>query len=77
MFNPDNSVFVIAEAGVNHNGPPDLAMEIVDVASAVGADAIKFQTFDAVYAVLPKQIDLESATGHSNFEQKTSEMDVQ
>ena len=47
MFNPDNSVFVIAEAGINHNGSLDLAMEMVDVASAVGADAIKFQTFDA------------------------------
>lgn len=45
-------------------------MEMVDVASAVGVDVIKFQTFDAVYAVLLKQIDLESGTGHSNFEQK-------
>ena len=45
-------------------------MEIVDVASAVGVDEIKFQRFDAVYAVLPKQIDLESGTGRSNFEQK-------
>ncbi len=54
MFNPDNSVFVIAEAGANHNGSPDLGMEMVDVASAVGVDSIKFQTFDAVCVVLPK-----------------------
>lgn len=40
-------VFVIAEAGVNHNGDPDLAAKLIDVASAAGADAVKFQTFRA------------------------------
>jgi len=40
-------VFVIAEAGVNHNGSLDLATQLVDVAAASGADAVKFQTFDA------------------------------
>jgi N-acetylneuraminate synthase len=47
MFAPDQSVFVIAEAGVNHNGDSDFAMQMVDVAGEAGADAIKFQTFDA------------------------------
>jgi len=41
------SVFVIAEAGVNHNGSIDLAMKLIDVASDAGADAVKFQTFKA------------------------------
>lgn len=38
-------VCIIAEAGVNHNGDPDLAKKMVDVAKDAGADYIKFQTF--------------------------------
>lgn len=38
-------MFVIAEAGVNHNGDVDLALEMIDVAAESGADAVKFQTF--------------------------------
>ncbi len=40
-------VYIIAEAGVNHNGNLDLALQLVDIAKASGADAIKFQTFKA------------------------------
>ena len=39
------SVFIIAEAGVNHNGSIELAYKLIDVASASGANAVKFQTF--------------------------------
>ncbi len=38
-------VFVIAEAGVNHNGDQNLAMQMIEVAATSGADAVKFQTF--------------------------------
>jgi N,N'-diacetyllegionaminate synthase len=38
-------VFIIAEAGVNHNGSIVTAKKLIDVASKAGADAIKFQTF--------------------------------
>jgi len=44
---PNQPVFIIAEAGVNHNGNPDLARQLVDVAADAGADAVKFQTFKA------------------------------
>ncbi|MGW8169118.1 MAG: N-acetylneuraminate synthase [Sulfurovaceae bacterium] len=40
-------VFIIAEAGVNHNGSVELAKKLIDVASVAGADAVKFQTFKA------------------------------
>ena len=39
--------FILAEAGVNHNGDIDLARKLVDAAAAAGADAVKFQTFRA------------------------------
>ena len=42
-----NGVFIIAEAGVNHNGSTDLAKKLIDVAVNSGADAVKFQTFKA------------------------------
>jgi N,N'-diacetyllegionaminate synthase len=41
------SVFIIAEAGVNHNGLVSLAKQLIDVAVEAGADAVKFQTFKA------------------------------
>lgn len=42
-----SNIYIIAEAGVNHNGDLDRAMALIDVAAASGADAVKFQTFSA------------------------------
>ena len=42
-----NHTFIIAEAGVNHNGSIENAFKLVDIAHECGADAVKFQTFKA------------------------------
>lgn len=47
LKNFSNKVFIIAEAGVNHNANVDNAKKLIDVAANCGADAIKFQTFKA------------------------------
>lgn len=50
-------VFIIAEAGVNHNGSLEMALQLVDKAVEIGADCVKFQTFKAeqiVTAASPK-----------------------
>lgn len=46
-FKRPRSVFIIAEAGVNHNGSIKTAKRMIDIAKDSGADAIKFQTFKA------------------------------
>jgi N-acetylneuraminate synthase len=43
----DKKVIIIAEAGVNHNGSLDMALQLINVAADAGADAVKFQTFKA------------------------------
>jgi N,N'-diacetyllegionaminate synthase len=53
MVGPGNPCFVIAEAGVNHNGDLDLGRELVRAAANAGANAVKFQTFSAERLVTP------------------------
>jgi N,N'-diacetyllegionaminate synthase len=54
--------FIIAEAGVNHNGSTELAKKLIDVASESGADAVKFQTFKAENLVSKKAQKAEYQT---------------
>jgi len=46
-YKANNSVFIIAEAGVNHNGSIEMAKRLIDSAADAGANAVKFQTFKA------------------------------
>ncbi len=50
---PQQPCFIIAEAGVNHNGKLDMAHKLIDVAVQAGADAVKFQTFKAAKMISP------------------------
>lgn len=61
-----NLVYVIAEAGVNHNGDLDLARALVDCAADAGVDAVKFQTFDA------KKL-ATSAAPKASYQQQTTD----
>ncbi len=53
MESNTTKTLIIAEAGVNHNGSLDLAIQLVDTAASAGADIVKFQTFRASALVTP------------------------
>lgn len=68
-----NRVFIIAEAGVNHNGNIELARKLIDVAADSGADAVKFQTFraDKLVSKSAQKADYQKLTtdvGESQYE---------
>lgn len=62
------SVYIIAEAGVNHNGNVELAKKMVDEAKSAGADCIKFQTF------VSKNLASKSA-GKAAYQKNTTDAD--
>lgn len=65
-------VFVVAEAGVNHNGDLALAKRLIDVAAEAGADAVKFQTFrtaSLVSRAAPKAAYQREATGAADSQE--------
>ena len=63
-----NGVFIIAEAGVNHNGDIGLAKQLIDAAAESGANAVKFQTF------ISEKIVSRSA-GKANYQKETTDSD--
>lgn len=56
IISEDSSVFIIAEAGVNHGGDIQVAKQLIDIAVDAGADAVKFQAFKTEHLIL-KDVD--------------------
>ena len=77
-----NKVFIIAEAGVNHNGSLELAKKLIDVAVDAGVDAVKFQTFKTELLVSKnaKKAEYQAKTTGENESQfdmiKKLELDI-
>jgi len=74
LVGTDQPCFIIAEAGVNHNGSLKLAKKLVDTATTAKADAVKFQTFKADL-VVTKKADL-AYYAERNIGQKISQLDM-
>ena len=68
------SVLIIAEAGVNHNGEPELACRLVDAAAAAGADLVKFQTFNATRLVTRQGTKAEYQIATTGAEESQQQM---
>ena len=47
MSNDAKKVYIIAEIGVNHNGKISIAKKLIKIAKKLGADAVKFQTYNS------------------------------
>jgi sialic acid synthase SpsE len=62
--------YLIAEAGVNHDGDPQRAFDLVDIAAKAGADAVKFQMFEARTLAVPSAppADYQRRVSSSQFE---------
>jgi len=71
---PHEPVFIIAEAGVNHNGDVGLARQLVDVAAEAGADAVKFQTFKAEQVASPSAPKADYQLGATGAGESQQEM---
>ena len=67
-------IYIIAEAGVNHNGNVDMARQLIDVAAAAGADAVKFQTFKADKVV--SKHALKNEYQRRTTDEKESQLDM-
>lgn len=62
VVGPGQQAYVVAEAGINHNGDLDLAKRLVDVAAEAGADAVKFQKRTPEIATPPNMRDTRRET---------------
>jgi N-acetylneuraminate synthase len=66
LISDESPVFIIAEAGVNHNGNMDIARQLIDIAADAGVDAVKFQAFKTENLILKNVLK-------APYQQKTTE----
>lgn len=66
MLLNSNQVYIIAEAGVNHNGSLSRALELIEIAAEAGADCVKFQTFSADRVISPTAPKAEYQKQHTD-----------
>ncbi len=69
-----NNCLIIAEAGVNHNGRLDLALELCDKAKEVGADVVKFQTWQTEKIITKNVAQAEYQTENTGVEESQFDM---
>ena len=67
-------IYIIAEAGVNHNGSFELAKKLIDVAAESGADAVKFQTFNTDITISRKAVKAEYQKNTTDGEESQYDM---
>lgn len=68
VFGTDNSSFIIAEVGSNHNQDFDTALRLIDAAADAGVDAVKFQTFRAADHYSKKAPDFKYLEGQNTYD---------
>ncbi len=70
IISEESLAYILAEAGVNHNGSFELALKLVDIAKEAGADAVKFQMFKTENLILK---NVEKAPYQKITEKKSKE----
>ncbi|MBU1632422.1 MAG: N-acetylneuraminate synthase family protein [Nanoarchaeota archaeon] len=74
IIGKDQPCFIIAEAGINHNGSLELAKQLIDMSVEAGVDAVKFQTFIAEEEVTKKAQKVEYQKDNSENDESYLEM---
>src|SRR3989344_4782100 len=63
----DEPIFIIAEAGINHNGSLETAKKLIDIAAEAGADCVKFQKRN-IKAIYQKELLDDPTKGEQSFQ---------